>query len=80
MIQATQIVGAVLIVTAFVLAQSQRTETDSLPYLLLNLVGAVVLGVVAAVDGDPGFLLLEIVWAAVSAHGLVKRGSRRAAR
>jgi hypothetical protein len=74
-VDAVQIVGAVLILAAFILSQAKRTTTDSLLYLTLNLVGAVVLGVVAAVDGDPGFLLLEVVWAGVSAHGLVRRGS-----
>jgi hypothetical protein len=62
--------GAVLILSAFVLAQVGRLETASLPYMVLNLVGAGVLAVVAGLDGDTGFLLLETVWACVSAYSL----------
>lgn len=67
-----ELVGAVLILTAFVLAQLDRLKTDSLAYLVLNLTGSGVLAVVAGIDGDTGFLLLEGVWAAVSALALVR--------
>ena len=43
-----------------------------LAYLVLNLFGAGTLAVVAAVDGDVGFLLLEGVWATVSAFSIVR--------
>jgi len=39
-------------------------------YLALNLVGSVVLAVLAWVESQWGFLLLEGVWAVVSAWGL----------
>ncbi len=68
----TELVGAVLILSAFVLVQAGRLEAGSLPYLVLNLVGAGLLTVVAALDGDTGFLLLESVWAGVSGYSLVK--------
>ena len=67
-----EVVGAVLILSAFVLAQLGRLATASLAYLSLNLAGSGVLAVVAALDGDTGFLLLEGVWAAVSAYALVR--------
>jgi hypothetical protein len=69
---AFELVGAVLILSAFVLAQIGRLTTAALSYLLLNFVGSGVLAVVAAIDGDTGFLLLEGVWAAVSAFSLVR--------
>ena len=62
-----EVLGAALILSAFVLAQVGRLATASLAYLLLNLFGAGTLAVVAAIDGDVGFLLLEGVWAAVAA-------------
>lgn len=67
-----EVVGAVLILSAFVLAQLGRLETGALSYLLLNLAGSGVLAVVAAFDGDAGFLLLEGVWAGFSAYAIVR--------
>lgn len=73
-----ELVGAVLILSAFVLAQIGRLAPASLTYLVLNLLGSGTLAVVAVIDGDVGFVLLEGVWAAVSAIALTRlliRGS-----
>ncbi len=70
--QLGELVGAALILSAFVLAQLGRLATTSLAYLVPNFTGAALLAVVAAVDGDVGFLLLEGVWACVSAYSLVR--------
>ena len=72
-----EIAGAVLILSGFVLSQLGRLATTSLNYLLLNLGGSGVLAVVAAIDGDVGFLLLEGVWAIVSAYSLGRLVVRR---
>ena len=69
--QLVQIAGALCILSAFVLAQMKRMDTSARSYLALNLVGSVVLAVLAGLDRDLGFLLLEAVWAVVSAAGLV---------
>jgi len=74
--QLIQVLGSLLILAAFVAAQRGRLSPDSRTYLVLNLVGSVVLAVLAAMETQPGFLLLESVWAAVSAHGLVRTGAR----
>jgi hypothetical protein len=68
--QVVQLVGAVLIVGAYVAAQQKRLRFDSVQFLGLNALGAGILAVVAAVDRQLGFLLLETVWAWVSARGL----------
>jgi len=70
--QVVQIVGAVLILVAFTAAQRGTVSPHSRSYLWLNLVGSLILGVVAAVEFDLGFLLLEAVWAAVSLWGLIQ--------
>ena len=70
--QAIQIVGAILIVVAYVLAQFRYLSQHSIPYLSANLIGSVILAILALLDSQWGFLLLEGVWALVSALGLVR--------
>ncbi len=72
-----ELLGAILLLSAFVLAQAGRLETLSSTYLLLNLAGSGILASVAAFDRDFGFLLLEGAWAAVSAYAVVRRLVRR---
>jgi hypothetical protein len=75
--QAIQVLGSLLILTAFVGAQRGRLSTLSPAYLWLNLVGASVLAVLAARERQFGFLLLEFSWGAVAAHSLVRRPHTR---
>ena len=76
--QVVQLAGAVLILAAFLLSQQHRLETDSATYLALNAAGAGLLAVVAVLDRDLGFTLLEGVWTVVSTKGLLtaSRGRR----
>jgi hypothetical protein len=67
-----QIVGSLLILVPFVLAQRGRLTPRSRPYLVLNTVGSAVLAIDAAYGRQWGFLLLEGVWALVSAYGLLR--------
>jgi membrane-bound ClpP family serine protease len=70
--QVVQIVGAVLILVAFAGVQFGRVDPRSRLYLWLNAVGSVILVVLAYVESQWGFVLLEGVWALVSAHGLLQ--------
>ncbi|MEE6258854.1 VOC family protein [Plantactinospora sonchi] len=67
-----EIVGSLLILSAFAAAQTSRLSPDSLPYLVFNLSGSAVLAVIALADRSWGFLLLEGSWALISAVGLVR--------
>ena len=77
MLQIVQIAGALAILAGFVLAQVGVLALTSRVYLALNLVGAAVLAVLAYVERQWGFLLLEGVWALVAGYGLL-RGHRGA--
>ncbi|MCZ7590233.1 MAG: hypothetical protein M5U27_15525 [Gaiella sp.] len=72
MSQLVQIVGALLILAGFVLAQVGVLDARSRPYLVVNLVGSAILTVDAWRGSQWGFFLLELVWAVVSAWGLVQ--------
>ena len=68
--QLIQVVGALLILAGFAAVQFERMSPDSRLYLTLNLLGSIILAVLAYVESQWGFLLLEGVWAIVSAWGL----------
>jgi hypothetical protein len=69
--QLIQIVGALLILVAFGAVQFDRMRPDSRMYLTLNLLGSIILAVLALAASQWGFVLLETVWAIVSAWGLI---------
>ncbi|GAA1976747.1 CBU_0592 family membrane protein [Kitasatospora viridis] len=69
--QAVQVFGSILILVPFALAQWGRISAHSRPYLLLNLCGSAILAVLAGLTSQWGFLLLEGVWAVVSANSLI---------
>ena len=70
--QVVQVVGALLILAGFAGLQLGRISAVSRTYLWLNLVGSAVLAALALHEEQWGFLLLETVWAIVSAWSLVQ--------
>ena len=69
--QVIQVVGALLILAAFAGVQFGRMRPETRIYLTLNLIGSAILAVLAVVAAQWGFVLLEGVWAIVSAAGLL---------
>ena len=78
MLQAVSVVGALLILLAYAANQFGWTDTSSLRYQIANFAGSTILTVVAVIEVQFGFILLEGVWALVSAWGIVSvlRGGR----
>lgn len=70
--QAIQVGGALLILGAYAALQIGRTGPRGRAYLTANLVGAAVLAALAWHEEQWGFLLLEGVWAVVSARSLAQ--------
>ena len=69
--QAIEIAGAVMILAAFTLNQFRGLDPHAPPYLLLNLAGSAILAVLAGIDQQWGFFLLQAAWGLVSLWGVV---------
>lgn len=71
LLQVVQLVGAGVVLLAFVANQRFGLASDSVRFVAGNAIGTAVLAVVAGINRDWGFLLLEGVWAAVSTASLI---------
>jgi hypothetical protein len=72
MIQVISLIGSMVILVAFAAGQFNRLEQTSVVYIVMNLVGSAILTVVAIIERQWGFLLLEGVWAIISLWSLAK--------
>ena len=72
MIQAISILGALAILLAYAVNQFGWTDASNLRYQLANLLGSGILTVVAVIEVQLGFILLEGAWALMSMWGIVQ--------
>jgi hypothetical protein len=70
-LQAISVLGALAILLAYAANQFRFLGPSNLSYALLNFVGSLVLAVVAVIEVQWGFILLEGVWALVSLWGII---------
>jgi hypothetical protein len=71
MLVIVQVAGALLVLAPFAAHQFGKLDAGAHTYLWPNLVGSTALAVLAAINGQWGFLLLEAAWAAVAARSIV---------
>ena len=71
--QLVSLVGAVLILAAYLALQRSWLPRESRLYNALNFVGSGLLTYVAIKDGKAGFIILEAAWALLSVPGMIKR-------
>jgi hypothetical protein len=76
-IQVFSLLGAVAILAAYAANQFGRFHTSNLSYSVANAVGAATLTVVALLEEQWGFLLLEGAWTLVSLAAIARFASRR---
>ena len=67
-----QLAGALLILAGFIAAQTGHVDPKAPSYLVANLIGSAILTYDALHGQEWGFFVLELVWALVSALGLVQ--------
>ncbi len=72
LLQVMSVVGALMVLAAYGLNQGGIWRELHAGYLALNIVGSLMLGVVAIVDQRAGFILLEFAWAGLGLIGVVR--------
>jgi hypothetical protein len=72
MIQGISILGALAILIAYAANQFGWTDASNLRYQLANLLGSGILTVIAVIEVQFGFILLEGAWTLMSLWGIVQ--------
>ncbi len=75
-IQIVSVLGSLLVLLAYVANQLGWLRATGIGYAFANIVGPGTLAVIAALEEQWGFLLLEAAWASVSLVAVVGRTAR----
>ena len=72
LLQILSMVGALMVLVAYAMIQSGVWRELYTGYLALNIVGSLLLGLVAIADQRLGFIFLEFAWAGLGLVGVVR--------
>ena len=75
-VQLISVLGSLLVLVAYVASQFGWLSAKSLAYAFANIVGSGILAVVAALEAQWGFLLLEGAWASVSLVAVMRQRAK----
>jgi hypothetical protein len=75
-IQLVSVLGSLLVLVAYVASQFGYLSAKGLAYAFANIVGSGILAVVAALEAQWGFLVLEGAWASVSLVAVVRQKAK----
>lgn len=66
------VIGALCVVIAYTLLQTNKLQYETYTYNLLNFIGALLLTISLVYNFNLGSFLIEVVWLSVSSYGLYK--------
>src|SRR5829696_7780962 len=75
-VQLVSVLGSLLVLVAYVASQFGWLSLKGLSFAFANIVGSGILAVVAALEEQWGFLLLESAWALVSLVAVVRQRAK----
>ena len=63
--------GMIFIVVAYLLLQTNKYTISSMPYQLLNLLGAILLLISLFVHFNLGSFIIEVFWIIITVYGII---------
>jgi hypothetical protein len=75
-VQLVSVLGSLLVLVAYVANQFGYLSAKGLAYAFANIVGSGILAVIAALEAQWGFLVLEGAWALVSLVAVVRQRAK----